>query len=182
MEHCILALAQYHHYYHHTAPSDTFVSDGSTITITPTLSNTNFAIFANGNAFATSISSHGSKTGILHGKCYGIIATSLLALHSKLPQTTLYSDHLSSVTFLTLTPQPHILTTKPVHSYYHWILNIWNNAQNNNQHISLLHCKAHTTNNTLPANMNQLADHITSHSHHDPSPSLTTTSSNFCYR
>ena len=57
------------------------------------------------------------QTGILHGECYSFVATSL-ALHSELLKTTLYSDHLGSITFLTSTPQPHILTTKPARSYY----------------------------------------------------------------
>jgi len=168
-----LSLANSYQPYPNKAPPHTFASDASTIKITPNINATNFAVVANGNAFSASISGHGSETGILQGESYGIVVTSLLALHSKLPTATLYSDHLNSVTFLNSQPPPHTLQTKPACSYYRWILHLWQDASDNNQQISLLHSKAHTTDNTLPSQLNRLADHLASHSHYDllpPSP------------
>ncbi|KAF8913744.1 hypothetical protein CPB84DRAFT_1840548 [Gymnopilus junonius] len=154
--------------YHHSLPSDTLASDGSTIQVTPNFNATNFAVVTNGNAFPASISHHGSQTGILQGEAYGIAVTSLLVLHSPLHSNTLYSNHLNSVNFLNSQPQNHLIKNKPARSYYQWILAIWHDAALLNHEISLEHCKAHTSDNNLPATLNRLADHIASHSHLDP--------------
>ncbi|KAF8876370.1 hypothetical protein CPB84DRAFT_1689179 [Gymnopilus junonius] len=156
----IISLASSNRLYPNATPPNVFASDGSCITTSPNLSATNFAVVGNGNAFTASITSHGLETGILQGEAYGITASSVLACHCNLPAITI--------------PLPHLIKTRPSRSYYRWILDIWKNATDSQQEISLIHCKAHTDNSTIPANLNRLVDHLATQSHHTalPPPTL----------
>ena len=73
----------------------------------------------------------------------------------------------------TFTPAPQYQTSM---SILRWVLDLGKDGMDNQQEISLVHCKAHTNDTMLPANLNGLVDHLTSQSHQDmlspPPPTL----------
>jgi hypothetical protein len=167
-ENSITALAAQSHSFSHTSPPSSYATDASTLK-SASRTPTTFAVVANNNAFTASLP-HSRSVGILHGEAYAIAAASVLACLQP-HQITIYSDHLNSVRLLTSHPSSLSLKSNPARSLYRWILHIWDTMP----HKPLLtHVRAHTGSQTLPTQLNRLADYLASHSNSLtlPPPSL----------
>jgi len=170
-ENSILALVTQSDSFSNRAPPHNYATDASTLKsdISP-YSSTTFAVVANGNAFTASLPP--SRTmGILHGEAYALLAASILArLHPQ--QITIFSDHLNSIRLLSSHPSLLSLKNNPARSLYRWILNVWQSIP---QKPILSHVRAHTSSQTIPSQLNRLADYLASSSNKPsnlPPPSL----------
>lgn len=154
----------------HRSPSSSFTTDASTITTgSPPHPSTTFTVLANNQAFVASLPPN-RTIGILYGEAYAIAAASILArLHPH--QITIHSDHLNSIQLLSSHPSTLSLKNNPARSIYRWILDIWQSMP----HPPLLtHVRAHTSSNSLPSQLNRLADYLATSSNSLllPPPSL----------
>lgn len=145
-------------------------TDASTLTsATPPFSSTTFSVVANDHAFTASLPA--SRTSdILHGEADALVAAFVLARQSS-HQITIYSDHLNSVRLLSSNPSLLSLKTNPARSLYRWILDIWRTMP---QKPILTYVRAHTSSQSIPSQLNRLADYLASNANSRslPPPSL----------
>ncbi|KJA14059.1 hypothetical protein HYPSUDRAFT_173712 [Hypholoma sublateritium FD-334 SS-4] len=166
----VTALATQSTAFPNATPHLSFATDASTISRHPTLQKpTTLAVVANNNAFVASLP-HNPAAGILHGEAYAIAAASILARRHD-DQITIYSDHLNSIRTLSHIPTSISLKNNPARSLYRWIQNIWQSLPSK---PILSHVRAHTNSQTIPSQLNRLADHLATRSNSLslPPPSL----------
>ena len=186
--------------YTHSAPLHLYATDASMTRRKPdNRSSVTFAVVTQQTAFTGSLSQFGHSASILHGEVYAIIVASLLMrkmLHDPTihPSPLLYTDHLNSVNILSSPVLcPRQISSNPARSLYRWIFDIRKRTQvvgiddgentagiddSGNETTTFFpfahHVRAHTSSQSLPSQLNCLADTIASHpnTHNFPPPSV----------
>ncbi|KAG6883403.1 hypothetical protein C0992_008821, partial [Termitomyces sp. T32_za158] len=139
------------------------------------------AVIHGQNAFVGSLREFESSASILRGEAYAMVLAHIISLYNDQANAndqinTLFSDHLSSVKFLNSDPlsSPLSLIQQPCRSLYRWLQSLSQRLKDQQQCLSVQHVKAHTSSNSLPAQMNRIVDHIatTSQTSLFPPPSL----------
>ncbi|TFK81753.1 hypothetical protein K466DRAFT_666919 [Polyporus arcularius HHB13444] len=130
-----------------------------------------FAAATSSTSLVMAISSRDKCASSLHGEVFGLIAASLLHLHSlNATSPTLYTDHLNSVRYILSQqslPLNHFRPPSftPAQSLYHWLSDILARST----HPPLItYTPAHTSSTTVPAKANDFVDRLASSSHAIP--------------
>ncbi|KAG6807326.1 hypothetical protein H0H92_007993 [Tricholoma furcatifolium] len=158
-------------------PLHLFASDAS---YSFTLRSLHTSVVALNKSFPVSLADLLPSATTQHAEAYGIIICCLLALsaqHAFENAPIIYTDHLPSVKLLTPpSPLPHQILSNPARSLYRWLFDILRRFSPPSA-PTVLHVKAHTDTDSIPCNLNRLADFVASHSHsylppNVPSPSF----------
>ncbi|KAG6826750.1 hypothetical protein H0H92_014590 [Tricholoma furcatifolium] len=148
----------------HTPPH-LFASDAS---MSPSRRSLHTSVVVLNRSLSVSLTDFLPFASIQHAEAFGVLISSLLVLDARDSLDSapiVYTDHLSSVNLASgMPPLPHQLSYNPARSLYRWCFSILTRFDPSSA-PSIQHVKAHTDTNSLPCNLNRLADNIVSHSH-----------------